>query len=75
MTYPKYIFLTYGTYESHWWVPPDDEDIHHECTPAGRAQVLQRSLAAKHFEFLNQNDANYLTQKTNTTIVCSCNLY
>ena len=69
MLYPKYIFLTFGSYESHWWIPPDDEDVFHNCTPTQRVKVLQRSLAASHFQFFNnQSDADFLRATTSTMV-------
>ena len=44
--YPKYLFLTYGSYESHWWATNDSQI---KCTPMEMAKVLQFSLAALHF--------------------------
>ena len=44
--YPKYLFLTYGSYESQWWASYNDEVL---CTPTELAEVLQFSLAALHF--------------------------
>ena len=51
MKYPKYLFLTYGSYESQWWSFEDDSisDDHTKCSPQERAEVLEFSLAAVHF--------------------------
>ena len=58
MKYPKHLFLTYGTYESQWWIPPDDEDVHHLCTPEDRARVLEYSFAALDFNFLTEDETD-----------------
>ncbi len=53
MRYPKHLFLTYGTYESHWWAVEDNENFVDEelnCSAEDRAKVLEFSLAALHFE-------------------------
>ena len=52
MKYPKYIYLTYGAYESRWWTVEDemltDLDLELNCSPEDRAEVLEFSLAALH---------------------------
>ena len=58
MKYPKYLFLTYGSYESKWWIPPLDEDVYHQCTPEQRAEVLLYSLAVLNFQFSNEDDGS-----------------
>ena len=52
LKYPKHLFLTYGSYESHWWATNDSQV---ECTPTEMAEVLQFSLAALHFPSLSDN--------------------
>ena len=49
--YPKYAFLTYGTYEPQWWITQRGEGIEdsNECRPEEIAEVLEFSLAALHF--------------------------
>ena len=54
MKYPKYLFLTYGSYESQWWTLEDDEKLD-DCSPKDRAEVLQFSLAALHYPPLRRN--------------------
>ena len=68
MKYPKHLFLTYGTYESQWWIPPDDEDVHHLCTPEDRARVLKNSFAALHFNFLKEDNMETATDTGNSTV-------
>ena len=68
MKYPKHLFLTYGTYESKWWIPPDDEDVHHLCTPEDRARVLEYSFAALHFNFLKEDNLETITDTGNSTV-------
>ena len=50
--YPKYLFLTYGTYESHWWTKGSDDHVENSsmiyCSPEDRAEVLQYSFAVSH---------------------------
>ena len=48
MKYPKHLFLTYGSYESQWWIV---EDVKEElnCSTEDRAKVLEFSLATLHF--------------------------
>ena len=69
MSYPKYVFLTYGTYETNWWIPPSDEDVQQECSPKNRVEVLQNSIAASNFQFIDENDADYLEELTDAGIV------
>ena len=57
MKYPKYLFLTYGSYESHWWTIQDDNSLM-GCSPEERAEVLQFSLAALHFPPFPGNASN-----------------
>ena len=45
MKYPKYVFITYASYMSKWWVTPEDE----ECSSDNIAEVLQFSLTALYF--------------------------
>ena len=49
MTYPRYMFLTYGWYEDRWFAAENQGD---ECTPAQRESVLQHTLAVRRDEFL-----------------------
>ena len=57
MQYPKYVFLTYGTYEPQWWVsqsnPTDDE-----CTSDDIAYTLQFSLAVSQFTTSTRENNN-----------------
>ena len=53
LKYPKHLFLTYGSYESHWWATNDSQV---ECTPTEIADVLQFSLAALHFPMQLSDD-------------------
>ena len=69
MLYPRYVFMTYGSYETHWWIPPDDEDVFHQCSPANRTRVLHRSLAATHIQFINGSDDQDLGMPTETRLV------
>ena len=52
MTYPRYMFLTYGWYEDRWFAEEMQED---ECTPAQRESVLQHTLAVHRDEFLTNS--------------------
>ena len=49
MRYPKYVFLTYGTYEPQWWL---SQGNHSEdgCTSDDLAHTLQYSLAVSHLD-------------------------
>ena len=49
MTYPRYMFLTYGWYEDRWFAEEEQGD---DCTPAQRESVLQHTLAVRWDEFL-----------------------
>ena len=49
MTYPRYMFLTYGWYEYKWFAEQLQGD---ECTPAQRESVLPYTLAVLQDEFL-----------------------
>lgn len=45
MKYPKYVFLTYGSYsDSQWWTK---EEV--QCSPEDIAEALLFSLAVLHF--------------------------
>ena len=48
------MFLTYGSYESHWWAYFEDE-----CSPEEIAEVLQFSLAALHFHIPSRSNLFY----------------
>ena len=48
MRYPKYVFLTYGTYEPQWWMSQGNHS-EDECTSDDLAHTLQYSLAVSHF--------------------------
>ena len=55
MKYPKYAFLSYGMYDSHWWMGRKMSIDH--CSPEDIAEVLQYSLAVVHFQRpLKSND-------------------
>ena len=41
MTYPRYVFMTYGWYASDWWIPRNDVN----CTIENMEQVLNHSLS------------------------------
>ena len=49
ITYPRYMFLTYGWYKYKWFAEEVQGD---ECTPAQRESVLPYSLAILQDEFL-----------------------
>ena len=61
MTYPRYMFLTYGWYEERWFAEEVQGD---DCTPAQRESVLQHTLAVLQDEFLTN-----LSAVTDTGIV------
>ena len=63
MTYPRYMFLTYGWYGDRLLTEGEQGD---ECTPAQREGVLQHTLAVIQEEFLTN-----LSVITDTGIV-SC---
>ena len=44
MTYPEYVWMSYGWYTQHWWL---DEDT--ECTADQMKRAIQRSLSIHHF--------------------------
>ena len=54
MTYPRYMFLTYGWYEDRWFAEEMQED---NCTSAQRESVLQHTLAVLQDEFLTNLSA------------------
>lgn len=41
MTYPRYVYITYGWYANYWWVPKEDIN----CTVQEMEEVLDNSLA------------------------------
>lgn len=47
MNYPKYVFLTYGTYKPQWWSSSFDD----ECSSDDIAYTLQYSLAVSHSNY------------------------
>ena len=47
MKYPRYTFLTYGSYVSQWWAKNYTTDD--QCSPEDIAEVLHHSLAVVHF--------------------------
>ena len=55
MHYPKYVFLTYGNYESPWWISQFDD----ECSSDDIAYTLQYSLAVSHFSNSMRNNLFY----------------
>jgi hypothetical protein len=54
MHYPKYVFLTYGTYEPQWWISQFDDD----CSSDDIAYSLQYSLAVSHFNYSMRDNDN-----------------
>ena len=54
MTYPRYMFLTYGWYEDRWFAEEMQGD---DCTSAQRESVLQHTLAILQGEFLTNLSA------------------
>ena len=54
--YPKYVFLTYGTYEHQWWVSQSSHSDD-ECSSDDIANMLQYSLAVSHFN-TSMRDSN-----------------
>ena len=54
MTYPRYMFLTYGWYEDRWFAEEMQED---NCTSAQRESVLPYTLAVLQDEFLTNLSA------------------
>jgi hypothetical protein len=58
MRYPKYVFLTYGTYEPQWWISQGNHS-EDECTPEDLAHTLQYSLAVSHFNTSMMNGILY----------------
>ena len=54
MTYPRYMFLTYGWYEDRWFAEEVQGD---DCTPAQRESVLPYTLAVLQDEFLTNLSA------------------
>ena len=58
MRYPKYMFLTYGTYEPQWWMSQGNHS-EDECTSDDLAHTLQYSLAVSHFNTSMMNSILY----------------
>ena len=58
MKYPKYMFLTYGSYESRWWANQSN-DADDTCSPDDIAEVLQFSLAVLHFHIPSRDNLFY----------------
>ena len=54
MTYPRYMFLTYGWYEERWFAEEMQGD---NCTSAQRESVLQHTLAVRQDKFLTNLSA------------------
>jgi hypothetical protein len=57
MRYPKYMFLSYGMYDSHWWM--GKKMSIDECSSGDIAEVLQYSLAAIHFHKPYRSNATF----------------
>ena len=53
--YPRYVFLTYGSYESQWWATQYND----ECSLEDIAEVLQFSLAVLHFHVPSTDNIFY----------------
>ena len=58
MQYPKYVFLTYGTYEQQWWISQSNHSDN-ECSSDDIAYTLQYSLAVTHFNTSMRNNMFY----------------
>ena len=52
---PKYVFLTYGTYDPQWWNSQDNHSGD-ECSSDDIAHTLQYSLAVSHFNASMMNN-------------------
>ena len=69
MTYPRYMFLTYGWYEDRWFAEVVQGD---ECTPEQRESVLQHTLAVRRDEFLTNlsviTDTGTVSQYSHVTL-------
>ena len=58
LRYPKYVFLTYGSYEYQWWTKQDNDD---QCSGDDLARVLRFSLAVLHYhEIPRKNELHNL---------------
>lgn len=57
MRYPKYTFLTYGSYDTDWW--KRESKIDNQCSQKDFASVLNYSLAVMHFHKPIGSDATY----------------
>ena len=60
MKYPKYVFITYPTDGSRWWITQDNVDeLDYECSSENIAEVLQFSLAISNFPSTSRNTLYY----------------
>lgn len=64
--YPKYVFLTYGSYESRWW---SSDEVSDECSPEEIAEVLQFFLAALYFPSLSTHATDAGIVKTSSKYI------
>ena len=60
--YPRYSFITYGSYDPDWWIPPNASTL--ECNRTNIESVLRYSIAVLQHQF-GTND----TKVTETGIV------
>ena len=57
MGYPKYMFLSYGVYDSHWWM--GKKMSIDDCSAEDIAEVLKYSLAVVHFHKPYRSNATF----------------
>ncbi len=71
LTYPKYVWLTYGWYQDRWWT----EEMNPEqtnCTDHQLAEVLHRSLVLQLIPNLNDLNTTTDTGLVSLNIIISC---
>ena len=60
MRYPKYVFLTYGTHNSEWWISQSNQNDD-ECDSDDIAHTLEFSLAVSYFHTFSGENMFYNT--------------
>ena len=54
---------------SNWWNAPSEEDLQQKCSSKDREKILETSITAANFRFVNVNDISVLDELTNATVV------
>ena len=58
MTYPEYVWMSYGWYTENWWLEEDTD-----CTADEIERAIQRSLSIHHFPLPTSEEENDLLRR------------